>query len=375
MEPYTLSREYLKKDIIDGFSSIIWTERYFGDSQVELVVPLTTTMVDKLPVGTFLGLQESNELMILETMSIEEGKLKLSGISVLPWLNNRFVRTSASHNDRYWYLEGETPGWILWAMIYYMCIGGQYLDGTTPTQIPNPEKFILPGLGLYDYDRSGIPLKVAVPYKELYDAMLEIAKTYELGMQIILDITASTPLQFRSYKGLNRTSAQTENPVIRFSREMESLSDIKEVQSIAEFKTEVYSFAPGLKPDEGQPDLRTAPGIAILGGSEYTGFDLRAKMIFSEDITTDQIGAHGPTLIDILNNRAQTELTNSKYIKTVDGEIVPDSQFQYGADYNLGDIIEVEGDTGTIQPSRITEYIRSHDNSGEKAYPTVVGIE
>src|SRR5678815_313953 len=121
MEPYTLGRDYLKKDVIDGFNSIIWTERYFGDSKVELVVPITASMIDKLPVGTFLGLEESNELMILETANIEDGKLKLSGISVLPWLNNRFVRTSASHDDRYWYIDGSSAGWILWAMVYYMC--------------------------------------------------------------------------------------------------------------------------------------------------------------------------------------------------------------------------------------------------------------
>lgn len=374
MEPYTITRDYHKKDIIDNFNSIIWTERYYGDSKVELVVPPTKDMINKLPVGTFLAIKESDELMILETANIEDGKLKLSGISVLPWLNNRFIRTSASHEDRYWYIEG-IPGWILWAMIYYMCVGGEYLDGTTSIGISNPSQFILPGLGLYDYDNSGESVKIGIPYGDLYDAMLEIAQTYEIGMQIILDINSETPLQFRSYKGLDRTSTQTEFPVVRFSSEMDSLSDIKEVQSISKLKTQVYAFAPGFKPDEGQPDLRTTPGISIRAGEEYTGFDLRAKMIFAEDITTDQVGGSSATLLDILNNRANTELTNDKYIKTVDGEIVPDSQFKYGLHYNLGDIIEVEGDTGTIQKSRITEYIRSHDNSGEKAYPTVTGIE
>jgi hypothetical protein len=58
-------------------------------------------------------------------------------------------------------------------------------------------------------------------------------------------------------------------------------------------------------------------------------------------------------------------------VKSVDGEIVPDSQFQYGVDYNLGDVIEVEGNTGVIQTARITEYIRSQDQAGEKSYPTV----
>lgn len=375
MEPYTLSREYLKEDVIDGFNSIIWTERYYGDSQVELVVPVTTSMINKLPVGTFLGLEESNELMILETANIEDGKLKLSGISVLPWLNNRFVRTSALHQDRYWYLEGESAGWILWAMVYYMCIGGDYLDGTISTGIPNPSQLVVPGLGLYDYDKSGGSLKVGIPYGELYTAMSEIAKTYEIGMQIILDINTPYPLQFRSYKGLDRTSTQTDNAIVRFSPTMDSFTDIKEVQSIATLKTQIYAFAPGLNPAEGEPELRTTPGISVLAGEEYTGFDLRAKLVFAEDITTDQVGGSATTLLDILNNRARTELTNSKFIKTVDGEIVPDSQFQYGVHYNLGDIIEVEGDSGTVQKSRITEYIRSHDNGGEKAYPTVTAIE
>lgn len=375
MEPYTLTRDYLKKDIIDGFTSIIWTERYYGDSQVELVVPLTKSMINKLPVGIFLAIEESNELMILETANIENGKLKLTGISILSWLNNRFIRTSELHQDKYWYIDGESPGQVLWAMVYYMCVGGEYLDGTTPINIPNPSQFVLPGLGLYDYDTSGEPLKVGISYGPLYDAMLEFAKTYALGMQIILDISSETPLQFRSYKGLDRTSTQTELPVVRFSSEMESLSDIKEVNSIAKLKTQVYAFAPGLNPGEEEPELRTTPGISTLTGEEYTGFDLRAKMIFAEDITTDQVGGSSATLLDILNNKAQTELVKNNYIKTVDGEIVPNSQFQYGFDYNLGDIIEVEGDTGTIQRSRITEYIRSHDADGEKAYPTVTGIE
>lgn len=374
MEPYTLTREYAKKDIIDGFSSIIWTERYYGDSQVELVVPLTMDMINKLPNGTFLGIEESDELMIIETMNIEGGKLKLSGISVLPWLNNRFIRTSANHSDQYWYLEAESPGWALWAMVYYMCVDGPYLDGTTSTGIPNPEKLMLPGLGLYDYDKSGVPIKIAIPYGQLYNVMLEFAKTYELGMQILLDINSETPLQFRNYKGLDRTGEQTDNPVVRFSPEMDSLTDIKEIQSIKDLKTHVYTFAPGLEPAEGQPDIRTTPGISILS-AEYEGFDLRAKLVFANDITTDQVGGDSNKLLDILNNRAYTELTNSKFIKTVDGEIVPDSQFQYGVHYNLGDIIEVKGNTGTIQRSRITEYIRSHDSDGEKAYPTVTAIE
>ena len=159
MEPYTLNRKFLKEDVIDEFNSIIWTERYYGDSDVELVVPATIEMIQKLPIGIFLGIDGSDEIMILETVSIEDGKLKLTGISLLPWLNNRFVRISATHEEiRYWVLlNGETPGWMLWAIIYYMCcIGSPYLNGTIPTGIPNPEQLVIPGFGLKDFDKSGL---------------------------------------------------------------------------------------------------------------------------------------------------------------------------------------------------------------------------
>lgn len=376
MELYTLNRDYTKQDIIDGFNSFIWTERYYGDSQVELSLPATSEMVMKLPIGSFLGLNESDEIMILETVNIKDNTLKLTGISIATWLNNRFVRTTASHKDRYWYLDSPSAGEALWTIVYNMCCeGSPYLDGTNPTGIANPEQLVVPGLGLADYDTSGDPVKLAVPYGPVYAALQEIAKTYEVGMQIIFDLNDTYPLKFRSYVGLDRTSGQTDNPVIRFSAEMDSLTDIEEIQSIASLKTQVYSFAPGLDPEEGQPDLRTTPGVSTLAGEEYTGFDLRAKLLFADDITTDQVGGSSTTLLDILNNRAHAELKNNKYIKTVDGEIVPDSQFRYGVHYNLGDIIEVEGHTGTIQIAQVTEYIRSQDSNGTKAYPTVTAIE
>lgn len=375
MEPYTLNRSFQKQNIIDGFHSIIWTERYYGDSDVELVVPATTAMIQKLPTGTFLGVEASDEIMILETVNIEDGKLKLKGISLLPWLNNRFVRTTNKHEDRYWYIETGTAGWTLWAIVYNMCcVGSPYLVDAI-MGIPNAAQLAIPGLGLSSYDTSGPVVKVGVPYGPVYDAMKEIATTFEIGMTITLDSVSDTSysLGFRSYKGLDRTSIQADNPTVRFSPQMDSFTDVKELQSIAALKTRVYAFAPGLNPDEGEPDLRTTPGVSVLAGS-YAGFDLRALQVFAEDITTDQVAASPANVLNILNARAYDALTTNSTVQAVDGEIVPDNQFKYGVHYNLGDVIEVQGNSGAVQTARITEYIRAQDDAGERAYPTVTMI-
>ncbi len=254
--------------------------------------------------------------MILESFTIDKGKYKLSGISLLPWLDNRFVRTSAKHDDEHWYIENKVPGEILWIIVYNMCCqGSPYLSGSIPIGISNPQRFIIPGLGLRDYDKSGIPVKVGVPYGPVYKALKEIATSYKIGMQITLDDVTDTSysLGFRSYKGID--------------------------QSIAALKTVVYTFAPGLKPDEGSPDLRTTPGVSELSGPDYVGFDLLALQEFEVDISTDQVGGSPQNLVDILNSRAFDKLIDNQFVKSVDGEIVPDSQFKYGIHYNLGDLI------------------------------------
>jgi hypothetical protein len=220
-------------------------------------------------------------------------------------------------------------------------------------------------------------------------------------MKITLKDSDQT-LRFRSYKGTNRTSkksANPNNPIVRFSPTMDSLASINELRSIAEFKTLVYSYASSLEKidtadNNSDPDTwlqqDNKPGVSRRTKEEgkYTGFDLRAKLLLVDNIKVkndlDEEDKNGPEdtvpkkraeLLDILNNRADKELKQNEYIRTVDGEVAPTNLFQYGRDYDLGDIIEVQGNTSLVEVSRVTEYIRTQSSEGEKSYPTVVAID
>ena len=374
MELFTLDRRFLRQDTIDTFHSAIWTERYYGDGEAELVVPATTEFIQMLKEGTFLREKDSNEVIIIEKLEIDkEGKLKVTGESLLKFLNNRFIRVSPLHQDRYWAITGG-PGWALWAIVYYMCVeGSPYLNGQAPTGIPNPQALAIPNLWLSTYDESLPVVNIAVPYAPIFDALYQIATTYQLGMSLYLESATEEryQLRFRNYRGLNRTSAQTVNAQVRFSPSMDSLTDVEELRSIESFKTQVHSFAPS-NPD----DLATTAGLAqYISGVSYTGFDLRAMQVFAEDITTDTINGDANLLLSILNQRAHDALTKNSFVKVVDGEIVPTAQFKYGRDYNLGDIVELQGNSGIVQNARVTEYIRTQDDTGERAYPTVAILD
>jgi hypothetical protein len=356
-----MDRNFIKTYEIDKFESAIWTERYYGDSEITLVVAATPDLIQILSQGTFVGLYDSKEVMMIDTIDIESGSLKVTGQGLLPWMNNRFIRATAAPEDKYWSPGAQTPGWYLWAIVYYWLIAPQIY----PMGVPNPQALAIPNLGLKSYDQSG-SVALAVPYGPVYDAMRAIATAYEIGIRITLEPTDAVPgqLLFQAYKGLDHTTAQSVNPIVRFSPQMDTLTNIKELQSISGYKNLVYSFCPP------NPD-GLAPNCGSASVSGPTGWDLRAELTFEEDITTDMVGGDANAMQNLLNSRATIAMNNARAVKAVDGTIVPLHQFQYNVDYTLGDIIEVQGNSGVVQNSRITEYIRAQDSSGEKAYPTV----
>jgi hypothetical protein len=370
MEFFTIDRQYNKVEPIDRFLSAIWTERYKGDSAVELLVPANPRIIQILPVGTFLCEVNSDEPMIIETSEIEDNNLKVSGISLLAWMNNRFIRAAPPTDDE---LTQKTwtpstnpvrPGWIIWNLLYNWCVNGPYLNGTINMGIPNPERLKIP-ITLDSYYSGDPKADFAIEYGPLYDAMKSVADEYDLGMRITVDLTAKI-LKFKNYKGIDRTGRQNVYSPIRFSSDSASLANVKELRSIQNYKTLVFSF-----PD-GDPGGWTTVGGVAQSSNPGTGFNLRALQTYESSI--DDPGS-AAALVKILNRKAKAALQASKFIKSVDGEITPTLGFKYGTDFNMGDLIEMQGPSGIIAISRVTEYIRSQDASGEKAYPTVELVE
>ena len=379
-----------KQNIVDNFESLIWSERYYGDGDFELVVPLSMDVIEKIPMGIFLGTSTSNEIMIAETVQIEDRKVNIKGISLLSWLNNRFIRNSKLHKIRDWQIEDKVPEEILWMMVN-ASINPEFLTSENTDIHENYlSKLVIPELGLHNYpDFTVDPVTVTVSFGPLYDELQKVAMAYGVGMQILLetnlDPTAEFPLGFRTYRGLDKTSSQNENPIVRFSPSLDSLTNIKELQSQSAYKTIAFAFAPSLDEttDLGDPSLgEHNAGIAFPVGmghvDEYTGFDCRAIQVFADDVSGFPLPISNRqirSLIKILSTAAKKQLADATIVKAVDGEIVSTDMFQYGRDYSLGDLVEIEGNSGVIKKALVTEYIRVQDMEGERGYPTVTVVE
>jgi len=365
MDLFSLTNTFQRDTVIDEYGSLIWTERYSKAGDLQLVVEDTPTNRARLAEGSFLGLLGSDEPMIVETLSAESGTLTVKAETLETFFNQREIWISTDPSVDTWKLRAS-PGSILGSIVQEMVVSGSILSnnalgiGGNLNQIPN--------LSVGAVDTTDPVVSIAIPIGPMYDAMLPIAETYKLGMRVYLDHSDAFgySLVFTVYHGVDRTSDQFDNGRVQFSSAQDSMSDIKELRSLKGYKTVAYVFPPDWAPAGTGPVVQYAPGADPAA----TGFDRRVLVTRATDISSDQV-VTGVTLADLMTQKAKDALANNNFTKIVDGEVVPQPQYKYGTDYKLGDLIELVGQDGVTQKAMITEYIRSKDATGERAYPTV----
>lgn len=362
---------------IDQFDSAIWTMRYNKHGDFQLVLPAEPRFVNLFQPGWFVELVGEKEPMMIYNHLVEDDKLTVSGPSFTKFLSERALRASIDFRDTFWNITGK-PGALISRIVAAVCVTGGELNDLSGLVTPgyndtywyiNGTRQDINNLSLGAIDSSGADVTVAVPYGPVYEAIEQIAETYQVGMSLYIDtpfVAGGAPIRFRTYKGLDRRSTQSANSLVRFSAKMDSLNGVKELQSIENYKTVAFAFAPQI---ENQAQGSFTMGMA--GEPSDQDFDRRVLIINADDITAEQAGVDGTTLSVLLNQRAADGLANNNFTRVVDGEVPSSSQYKFGEDYGLGDIVELEGRSGALQSARITEFIRTKDSTGEKAYPTV----
>lgn len=364
MEVYTLSPTFVTDDVIENFESFIWNERYTAAGDTTLKVPTTTVMKNKLKEGTFLWLPGSQEVMQILSQLDEKGILTATGSSLTSFLGQRIVRNTWNPESKYWELTG-TPAQIMTEIVRQMTIAGGMMDGSGI--LAEGAREIIPELAIGNV-ASGDVVTIAVEYGNVYDQVKKIADTFNTGFKMYPTGASELGynLIFDTYNGVDRTDEQDVFTPVVFEPASDSLTNVKGLRSIAGYKNVAYAFAPSIP--AGAPTY----GVAYSDDSILaTGFDRRSLLVDASDV--NEIPA-GTTLVDILNQKAKDALANNNYVKLLDGEIVPQLTYKYGLDYNLGDLISLRSNSLESQKARITEFIRSQDRTGERAYPTLTVI-
>lgn len=354
---YTLDSLYRRTQVVDTFESLIWTERYSSWGDFELHLHSTLQNRSLFKPGTNLALTESYRVMTVETIedsTSDDGtaSLKVTGRSLEAILDSRLARGSMSDmtTDPKWILTG-TPAQIATKMFHDICVTG-ILHPSDVIPLIN-EGSIFPA------DTVPLP-SVIVEYdvdpKSLYTAEKDLCDLYLLGFRLIRNLDTAQ-LYFDIYSGSDRTSHQTDFPAVIFSPGLDNLQNTTELTTIATYKNVAYVISP----------VGTQIVYAEGTDSGTAGFSRQILLVQADDITDPDPVVAAAQMIQ----RGYQELAKNRRMAAFDGEMNQNTQYKYGFDYNLGDLVEYRNVDGLSNTMQVTEQIFASDNEGDRSYPTL----
>lgn len=357
MEWYTLDDSFKRSQVIEGFDSFIWTERYnrWGDFQIDITSNAITRAL--LKPDTWIGMAQSFRVMKIETVTdaLDANgvkKLTVVGRSMESLLDERvampgLASLTATPN---WTLSG-TPGAIARTLFSTICVTGAISANDT-----------IPGYTAGTFLPAGtIPepagvVTITFDPTSLYSDLTQICDIWSLGFRLVKNGDTGQ-IYFDVYTGKDRTSDQTSNSPVIFSIDMESIDKTSVISSTANIKTVAYVLA------------QNGALIVYADGFDSTvsADDRRVLLVDANDLDL----AAGPLLNAAMLQRGQDELAKYRKVYSFDGEITQNQPYVYGVDYNLGDLVEERDPDGFINHMLVTEQIFVSDTNGERSYPTL----
>lgn len=358
MEVYLLDSLYRRIAVVDRFESLIWTERFSAWGDFELHIQSTLENRNRFQAGVRLTINESYRVMTVETIEDTldaEGKtiLKVKGRSLEAILEQRLAvdTLTAITTDTKWSLTNP-PATIIRTMFHNVCVLGNVNSGD-----------IIPGLVegnvIFPSDTIGEPadsVTYAFDPRSLYQAIKELADIYSIGFRLVRQPATNT-LYWDVYMGCDRTSGQTTLPAVIFSPDMQNLHDTRLLTSAALYKNVAYVIS------------AVGHEIVYLDDVDPTtaGFERNVLMVLASDINDPSPSVASAQMIQ----RGKDELAKNRRFQGFDGEVSQTSGYQYGIQYNLGDLVEIRSDDGTASNMQVTEQIFVSDKEGDRKYPTL----
>jgi hypothetical protein len=389
LDLYTMNENFIPDKVVDEFQSVIWTERYSRAGEVQLVVPAFPEYQEMFKEGTYLGLAGSSEIMELQTDSIENGLMTVVGKTLLKFLENRvhWTRTTDESQPIGDYTVEAKLGELIADRVEKMVITPVAFSGAAPWTDLNLDwaRDKIDYLELGAIDHSGTVQRWTIPVGPLYTVLTDLAEKEGLGVSLYLDYAdpeLGYVLKFTTYRGVDRTSTNPDpNQLIRLTPNLETLTGLKEIRSIDGYKNVVYvNYQNKITTHYEDPDniptgfnrrvmIRDAEGEPVGHKVQNTAINLGDRRFYGgvyERVVVDEAD-----IAAFREQNAKDALANNNYIRALDGQVSQNNEYKFGTHYGLGDILELESLTGLINQARVTEYIRSQDNTGVREYPTL----
>lgn len=344
MEAYILNPNFEAVHVCDYFSSLIWTKRYNKTGDFELYVPVNKDNIFYFMPGTYITKSlDKQEIAVITSIQLETDEengdyITAKGLFIDSILNRRIVWSQTN-------LDGKVTECIY-----------KLLDDNVMNPVLQERKIPLFTVG--GMCRCEITMKKQITGDNLLDAIQEIMYTYKLGYKVLYK---NGTFRFEMYEGVNRSMNQSENVPIVFSYDNDNLTASSYTADETEYKNVAIIAGEG----EGVERRTSMVGTA-------SGMERREMFVDARNISSD---VDGGKLTDeqydsMLKQQGNDKLSEKVKKESFEGTIEPETNYVFGKDYNIGDIVQVINEYGISAPTRITEVIECWDENGHTCIPT-----
>lgn len=387
---------------IEGFSSMIWTERYEDPGDFELVTPLVDQTRKQLPLFSVISLRDAEEVMVVYSHEIKVNDDGLKELTVKGETFETFLRKRVMIGGRVWtenrnwtmrkkYTPGEAAAAIIWNHVIdndpWVLRQVWILEGGTPAP---PDKGnindLIPNLYVSDSSTLGSKRWRQISLGSVFSQLEKQLKVGGLAVRNIrptgktinnlfrLDSegvvqtfsqTLSGSLQMDIYNGRDRSVNQDLRDQVVFRYDAGHLVNPSYLWSVKGNTNIVAVDSPY------ETHLVFGDGV----NTNAKGFDRRvdyATVNFKDDDVveiTDPYAGYDEVGLRVMRRQPPTKVFDA-------GQVSPDSPYTYGVDYFLGDEVTVRAEYGLEQTMRVAEYIRTYSaENGEANYPTLVASD
>lgn len=368
MELVLLNDDFLPARPIENHSSLIWTERHVSAGDFSRESSDIGGTMEQLPLykvdpvtgqqlPTIVTLRDSNVPMVVELHKIEKstkGPAKITttgrsleavalerrttikdplggGNPIKPWTSVQKTAVDAAYD----------------AMNRVVNLGSASVDDKIPgvtIQPPvRPSGYVVPANNQnYQVDPGN-----------LYSWVLQQIQADKYGLRAVRPSGPGEDFLIEIYSGADRTKT------VVFDARFDQFDSSAYLLSQAAWKNvdQVTGAVDSIE-------------VAADGGP-YSGWNRRVTYFDGTQLAT---GAAGATLNNMMTNLGKVDLAKQLQTVLFSGEVSRQMGSVYGKDYFLGDTVKLAGDYGLSQFVKISEFIRSEDNGGEKAYPTFASL-
>lgn len=424
--PYT--SEYIPDRLIEGYSSMIWTERFQEPGEFELKTShIRTTMAD-LPEGTLISHADTQEVMMVEDRVIDvnadgDPELTVTGRSITHFTEHRHVE--AKYGKKRFMARDYRPAGAVAVLLWNAFDNATGKDHSRGDDHPWSDKDRIPNVAIVD----SVPGSVGdtrgwLLYEgPLYDQILKILVRGDLGLRSrrpanqnvnvvtvgdgILsvpdepDITAggsitrevranSNALIFEIYTGSDRTSdvvfsvdagdfekAQYLKSIRGFKTGLEVMTSIHfgdvyrnpTQQAFTGFQRRMGSLDAGEPEYPDEPEEPKAPKSTASDEVKADYKDAYDEWKELHDAWIPKRNRIRDKFIVDTTDEANRELKNLRRVSLFTGDISPFTDFRYKTDYDLGDTVTLQGEYDQTEQLVVSEYVRTEDAEGDRGYP------